>query len=421
MSKKNAFYAQSGGATAVINASACGVIEAARQHPDRIKKIYAGRNGIIGALKEEMIDTSFESDEAIAALRHTPSCAFGSCRYRLKKLDEDESEYRRLIEVFDAYDIGYFFYNGGGDSQDTAHKVSIMSERMGYPLKVIGIPKTIDNDLALTDNSPGFGSVAKYIAISTREAALDVASMCATSTKVFVLEVMGRHAGWIAAGAGLAQQHPDDAPHIILFPEIAFDAEKFLEKVKAAVTNHGYCVIVASEGIRTKEGRFLHESGSKDAFGHEQLGGLAPILTQMIKQKHGYKFHWAVADYLQRAARHIASHTDVEQAYALGKAAVERALNGESNVMLTIECTSKYPQYAWKIGSAPLAAVANVESKMPRHYITEDGFGITDECRQYLLPLIMGEAHPPYKNGLPQYVILNNTVAEKRLKMFETV
>jgi len=414
MEKKNLFYAQSGGATAVINTSACGVIETARQYSDQIETIYAGRNGIIGALKEELIDTSHEPPESIAALRHTPASAFGSCRYRLKNIDDDDSQYRRLIDVFKAHNIGYFLYNGGGDSQDTSHKVSQLSEKMGYPLTCIGIPKTIDNDLAFTDNCPGFGSVAKYVAISVREAALDVACMSATSTKVFILEVMGRHAGWIAASAGLAQQYPGDAPHIILLPEIPFEHEKFLAKVNDTVTNHGYCVVVVSEGIRNHEGRFIHESGLSDAFGHEQLGGVAPILARLIKQQLGFKNHWAVADYLQRAARHVASETDVEQAYALGKAAVEYALRGENNVMLTIE-REKSVEYRWSIGKAPLSKVANIESKMPRHLITEDGFGITDECRQYLTPLIKGEAYPPYENGLPVYVRLKNILAKKRL------
>ena len=414
MSKKNIFYAQSGGATAVINSSACGVIEAAREASDQIGIVYAGRNGIIGALREELIDTSHESPEAIAALHHTPASAFGSCRYKLKKMEEDDSEYRRLIDVFAAHDIGYFFYNGGGDSQDTAYKVSQLSQKMDYPLTCLGIPKTIDNDLSFTDNCPGFGSVAKYIAISIREAALDVASMSATSTKVFILEVMGRHAGWIAASAGLAAKQAGDAPHIILFPEIPFNAESFLKKVDDTVKKNDHCVISVSEGIRHADGRFVHESGLTDAFGNEQLGGVAPVLSRFVKSKLGYKNHWAVADYLQRAARHIASQTDVDQAYALGRAAVEHALKGENNVMLTIERIAG-PQYNWRIGTVSLAEVANVESKMPRDYITEDGFGITDKCREYLTPLIHGEAYPPYANGLPQYVKLKNILKKKKL------
>jgi 6-phosphofructokinase len=411
---KNAFYAQSGGVTAVINASACGVIETARKHPDQIGKVYAGRNGIIGALTEDLIDTSLESDADIAALRHTPSGAFGSCRFKLKGLEESKAEYERLIEVFKAHDIGYFFYNGGGDSQDTSHKVSQIGEKMGYPITCVGVPKTVDNDLPITDNCPGFGSVAKYVAVSIREASFDVASMAKTSTKIFVMEVMGRHAGWIAAAGGIAAEKEGDAPHIILFPEITFDQEKFLAKVDHAVKTYGYCSIVVSEGVRNAEGTFLAEAGGKDAFGHAQLGGVAPVVAQMIKDNLGYKYHWAVADYLQRAARHIASKTDVEQAYALGKAAVELALAGKNAVMPTVVRTSNNP-YAWEIGSADLADVANVEKMMPMDYISEDGFGITEACREYLQPLILGEDYPPYKDGLPQYVELKNIAVEKKL------
>ncbi|MBV1873003.1 MAG: 6-phosphofructokinase [Gammaproteobacteria bacterium] len=414
MVKKNAFYAQSGGVTAVINASACGVIETARLHKSVIGKVYAGNNGIIGALQEELIDTSKETAKTIAALRHTPSGAFGSCRYKLRSFEESQAEYERLIEVFKAHNIGYFFYNGGGDSQDTAHKVSQISEKMGYPITCIGIPKTVDNDLPITDNSPGFGSVAKYVAISTREAGLDVSSMCASSTNIFILEVMGRHAGWIAAAGGLAQEQEGDPPHIILFPEIAFNEAKFLMKVKQTVKQHGFCVVVASEGVHYKDGTFLSDSGQRDAFGHAQLGGVAPTLATMINEKWGYKYHWAVSDYLQRAARHIASATDVEQAYAMGKAAVEFALVGKNAVMTTI-VRKPGKTYRWEVGEAPLAEVANVERKMPRSYITKDGFGITDACKAYLQPLISGEDYPPYKNGLPQYARLKKVLVKKKL------
>lgn len=416
MSVKNAFYAQSGGVTSVINASAAGVIEAAKQHSDKIGKVFAGRNGIIGALREELIDTSLESAEDIAALKHTPSGAFGSCRYKLKNLEENKREYERLIEVFRAHDIGYFFYNGGGDSQDTAYKVSQLSEKMGYPITCIGVPKTVDNDLPFTDCCPGFGSVAKYVAISTKEAALDIKSMCESSTKVFILEVMGRHAGWIAAAGGLAGQDSSEAPHIILFPEVAFDREKFLARVDQCVKDYGYCVVVASEGAQYEDGRFVADAGAKDAFGHTQLGGVAPALANMVKQALGYKYHWAVADYLQRAARHIASATDVEQAYAMGKAAVEFAVSGKNAVMPTV-VREKASPYVWSVGEAPLSQVANQEKKMPIHYITDDGFGITEECREYLSPLIHGEDYPPYDDfGMPKYVSLKNQLIEKKLR-----
>ncbi|MCV6626579.1 MAG: 6-phosphofructokinase [Cellvibrionaceae bacterium] len=414
MAKKNAFYAQSGGVTAVINASACGVIETARASK-QIGKVYAGNNGIIGALREELIDTSKESAKTIAALRHTPSGAFGSCRYKLKSLEQNRAEYERLIEVFKAHNIGYFFYNGGGDSADTCLKISQLSETMGYPIQAIHVPKTVDNDLPITDNSPGFGSVAKYVAVSIKEAGLDVASMCETSTKVFILEVMGRHAGWIAAAGGLAAENEGDSPHIILFPEIAFNKEKFLRKVKQCVKKYGFCAIVASEGAAYKDGSFLADAGTTDAFGHKQLGGVAPTLAQMVKDELGYKYHWALADYLQRAARHIASATDVEQAYAVGKAAVEMAIAGKNAVMPAI-IRGKGKKYKWSIGEAPLDQVANVEKMMPRNYISKDGFGISEAGRDYLLPLIQGEDYPEYKNGMPQYATLKKVMVEKKLK-----
>jgi 6-phosphofructokinase len=410
---QNIFYAQSGGVTAVINATACGVIESARKSK-KLGKVLAGKNGIIGALKEELIDTSLESEKDIAALRHTPSGAFGSCRFKLKSLSENKAEYQRLIDVFQAHNIGYFFYNGGGDSQDTANKVSQLSLQMSHPICCIGIPKTVDNDLPITDTCPGFGSVAKYVAVSTMEAGLDVASMAESSTKIFVLEVMGRHAGWIAAASGLAKDNPLAPPHIILFPEVAFDKAKFLVRVKQTVNRVGYCVVVASEGAQYADGRFLADAGAKDAFGHTQLGGVAPALVEMIKGAHGYKCHWSVADYLQRAARHIASATDVAQAYAVGEAAVQFALEGKNAVMPVIK-RKKTKLYQWEIGEAPLSRVANVEKKMPKSFITKDGFGITGKAREYLAPLIRGEDYPPYKNGLPQYVRLKNKLVRKKL------
>ncbi len=414
MAKQNAFYAQSGGVTAVINASACGVIETARKHKTKMGKVYAGRNGIIGALTEDLIDTSKESAAAIRALKHTPAGAFGSCRYKLKGLEENRAQYERLIEVFKAHNIGYFFYNGGGDSADTCLKVSQISERLGYPIQAIHVPKTVDNDLPITDNCPGFGSVAKYIAVSTREASFDVASMAKTSTKVFVLEVMGRHAGWIAAAGGLASDKDTEIPIIILFPEISFDQDKFLARVEAMVKEHGYCSVVVSEGVKGPDGKFLSDQGLRDAFGHAQLGGVAPVIASIVKEGLNLKYHWAVADYLQRAARHVASKADVQQSYALGKAAVELALKGRHSVMPTVERISDRP-YKWKIGVAELKDVANREKFMPRDFITTDGFGITEKCRRYLAPLIQGEDYPPFKNGMPQYVRLKNMAVPKKL------
>jgi len=411
---KNAFYAQSGGVSAVINASACGVIETALRSK-HIGKVYAGRDGIIGALTEDLIDVGRESAATIRALKHTPAGAFGSARFKLKSIDQNRAEYERLIEVFRAHDIGYFFYNGGNDSMDTALKVSQLGASLGFPVTCVGVPKTVDNDLPATDCCPGFGSVAKYVAVSTREAGLDVASMARTSTRVFVLEVMGRHAGWIAAAAGLAGRGASEPPHVILFPEVPFEQQKFLERVRVCVDEYGYCVIVASEGAAYADGKFLADAGTRDAFGHTQLGGVAPLVANMVREAHGYKYHWAVADYLQRSARHIASRVDVEQAYAVGKAAVELAVKGVNAVMPTIVRKRSKP-YKWVIGHIPLAEVANKEKKLPPEYIREDGFGISAACRRYLEPLIAGEAYPPYRDGLPDYVRIRGVTVRRKLK-----
>ena len=413
-SARNAFYAQSGGVTAVINASACGVIETALRS-SRIGKVYAGRDGIVGALTEDLIDVGRESRANIRALKYTPAGAFGSARFKLKSIEQNRAEYERLIAVFRAHNIGYFFYNGGNDSMDTALKVSQLGAALGFPITCVGVPKTVDNDLPHTDCCPGFGSVAKYVAVSTREAALDVASMARTSTRVFVLEVMGRHAGWIAAASGLAGKSPAEAPHIILFPEVPFEQQRFLERVRAAVEACGYCVIVASEGAAYADGRFLADAGTRDAFGHTQLGGVAPVVANMVREAHGYKYHWAVADYLQRSARHIASKVDVEQAYAVGKAAVELALQGLNAVMPVIVRRTHRP-YRWSVGHVPLAEVANKEKKLPRDYLREDGFGISAACRRYLEPLIAGEAYPPYRDGLPDYVQIRGVSVRRKLK-----
>ena len=414
MPKRNAFYAQSGGVTAVINASAAGVIETARANRSRIGRVLAGRNGIIGALTEDLIDTGKESARDIAALKHTPAGAFGSCRYKLKGFDENRAQYERLIDVFRAHDIGYFFYNGGNDSADTCLKVSQVAATLGYPLTAVHVPKTVDNDLAVTDNCPGFGSVAKYVATSMREAAFDVASMAKTSTKVFVLEVMGRHAGWITAAVGMAEDAGTPIPLVLLFPEIPFDETKFVESVDWRVKRFGYCCIGVSEGLQDTEGKLMAEAGRKDAFGHAQLGGVGPLIAKLVQDRLRYKYHWAVADYLQRSARHLASKTDLDQSYAVGKAAVELALAGHNAVMPAIVRTSDRP-YRWKIGIAPLTKIANAEKMLPRNFITADGYGITAKARTYLAPLIRGEAPPPYRDGLPQYVRLKNTAVAKRL------
>ena len=414
-SKKNAFYAQSGGVTAVINASACGVIETAAKSK-KINKVLCGENGILGALNENLIDTSKESKTTIAKLKNTPGGAFGSCRFKLQDPVKQKKEYERLFEVFAAHDIGYFFYNGGGDSQDTTFKVSEMAKKLKFPLQCIGIPKTVDNDLPYTDCSPGFGSVAKYVATSTLEAGLDVKSMAETSTKVFILEVMGRHAGWIAAASCLAASNQGDPPHIILLPEIPFEKNKFIARVKETVKKYGYCVIVASEGTKTKAGKFLADSGLTDAFGHKQLGGVAPVISSMIS-KIGLKNHWAVADYLQRSARHIASKTDLDQAYAVGEHAVKLAVAGKTAVMPVIKRLSDSP-YKWQIGTAPLKNIANVEKSVPRKFISKDGFAVTSVGRRYLNPLIQGEAPTNFKHGIPEVALLKKSFVKKKLKKF---
>ncbi len=415
MAVKNAFYAQSGGVTAVINASACGVIECARKHPDKIGHVFAGKNGIVGALTEELIDTSDMTEEAVAALRYTPGGVFGSCRYKLSDPEKDRREFERLLDVFSAHNIGYFFYNGGGDSADTCYRISQLSSVMGYPVQAIHIPKTIDNDLSVTDCCPGFGSVAKYVAVSTIEASFDVRSMCRTSTRIFVFEVMGRHAGWIAAAGGLADIY--GIPVIVLFPEIPFDQDRFLAKVEKNVSQFGYCTVVVSEGCRYPDGKFIADQGARDVFGHAHLGGAAPVVANMIHKKYGYPFHWAVANYLQRSARHIASAMDVEQAYELGVAAVDLALKGFNSVMPTIERLSDEP-YRYRIGMADLKDVANIEKFMPKSFISDDGYGITDECKRYLLPLIQGEIYPPYRKGLPEYLLFQGRVVPRKREPF---
>ena len=417
MKSQNAIYAQSGGVTSVINATASAVIEASRKSK-KINKLYAGKDGIIGILNEELIDTSLENSSDIKKLMHTPGGAFGSCRHKLKDINQSKREYERLIDVFKAHNIGYFFYNGGGDSQDTSNKIAQYTKDAGFPVTCIGIPKTIDNDLPYTDNCPGFGSVAKYIATSTKEAALDVKSMSKSSTKVFIFEVMGRHAGWLAASAGLAKSKNNSAPHIILLPEVTFNEKLFLKKVKEVVKKEDYCVIVVSEGAKYKNGKFLADAGTVDSFGHKQLGGVAPRIAEMINNKLGFKYHWAVSDYLQRSARHISSQVDLDHAYAVGKAAVEYASSGE-NAIMPIIVRKKTRPYSWEIGKVALSKVANIEKKMPRNFISKDGFGITQSCKNYLSPLIQGEAWAPFEDGVIQTASLKNKLVRKKLKNFK--
>ena len=417
MKSQNAIYAQSGGVTSVINATASAVIESSRKSK-KINKLYAGKDGIIGILNEDLIDTSLENSSDIKKLMHTPGGAFGSCRHKLKDVNQSKKEYERLIDVFKAHNIGYFFYNGGGDSQDTSNKIAQYTKDAGFPVTCIGIPKTIDNDLPYTDNCPGFGSVAKYIATSTKEAALDVKSMSKSSTKVFIFEVMGRHAGWLAASAGLAQSKNNSAPHIILLPEVTFNEKLFLKRVKEVIKKEDYCVIVVSEGAKYKNGKFLADAGTVDSFGHKQLGGVAPRIAEMINNKLGFKYHWAVSDYLQRSARHISSQVDLDHAYAVGKAAVEFASSGE-NAIMPIIVRKKTKPYSWEIGKVALSKVANIEKKMPRNFISKDGFGITQSCKNYLSPLIQGEAWAPFEDGVIQTASLKNKLVRKKLKNFK--
>jgi len=410
----NLLYAQSGGVTSVINASAAAVIETARNYPQQISKVYAAKDGILGVLNERLIDTSFESPESVSALRHTPSGAFGSCRYKLQDPQKQHHEFERIVEVFKRHNIRHFLYNGGGDSADTCLKLAQVAEGRIENMTVNHIPKTVDNDLPITDCSPGFGSVAKYIATSTREASFDVAAMASTSTKVFIIEVMGRHAGWIAAAGGMASDDETQIPIVIVFPEIPFDRQKFLKKAADSVKSHGYVSIVVSEGARYDDGAFLAQHGTRDAFGHAQLGGVATVIAQMIRDDLGFKYHYAIADYLQRSARHISSKTDVEHAYAVGRCGVEYAASGKSSLMPSIRRLSDHP-YKWDVIGADLAEIANQEKMLPRNYISDDGFGITQAARDYLKPLMVGEDYPPYKDGLPAYVRLKNQMISPKL------
>ncbi|MDH4225208.1 MAG: 6-phosphofructokinase [Deltaproteobacteria bacterium] len=417
MGKKNAIYAQSGGVTSVINASAYGVITAAMES-GKIGSVLAGMNGINGVIEEDLIDLSREKPEVIESLRAMPGGAFGSCRRKLKDMDKDKAVFQRILDVCAAHDVGYFFYNGGNDSMDTCHKLAQFAKANNAPLTVVGVPKTVDNDLPITDCSPGFASAAKYNVISMMEASRDLESMARDSTKVFVMETMGRHAGWIAAATGLAQITEKDGPHIILLPEVPMDHGRLMAKVKATVEKIGYCAITVSEGAQTPDGKFLAESGTRDAFGHAQLGGAGTALQEMIKKELGYKTHGALLDYCQRSARHISSKVDVEQAIASGKKAVELALKGESGQMAIIVRESAKP-YKWSMGQTSAGNIANAEKVMPKEFISEDGMHITQAFRDYCLPLIEGEDPPPFKNGMPVYLRLEKHMAPKKLPAFK--
>jgi len=416
MAKKNAVYAQSGGVTSVINASAYGVLIAAQQ-ADFIDQVYAGYDGINGVLEERLIDLGQEDPDALAALRYTPAGAFGSARRKLQDVEKDRSAFERIIEVFAAHDVQYFFYNGGNDSMDTVNKLSKFAKDHSYPLQVIGIPKTVDNDLPITDCCPGFGSVAKYNAVSMMEGSLDTGSMHRDSTKVFVLETMGRNAGWIAAATGLASRGEEEGPHLILLPEVPFDPKRFLQAVEDTVRRVGFCAVTVSEGARNAEGKVLSEVGGQDAFGHSQLGGAGQYIQEVVKNELKLKTHGAVLDYCQRSGRHLASKVDVIQAIECGKRAVELAGRGGTGRMVTIVREQDAP-YQWSLSHTDAANIANQEKKIPSEYIREDGFHITEGFRTYCLPLIQGEDYPPYHEGLPAYTRLKKALVTPKLAPF---
>lgn len=413
MAKANAVYAQSGGVTSVINGSAYGVIKAA-QESGIIENVYGGLYGINGVLEENLVDIAQENPKDIENLPFTPSGAFGSCRKKLPSLEKNRADFERIIEVFKAHDVRYFFYNGGNDSMDTAYKVSQLAHDMGYDVTCIGVPKTVDNDLPVTDNCPGFGSVAKYNAVSIREASFDVASMHHDSTKVFISETMGRHAGWIAASAAMAGLNEDEGPHIILLPEVAFREEAFLAEVERIRAKIGYCVVAVSEGLQNADGKFVADAGTVDMFGHTQLGGAGDFVANLVKNKLGIKVHNALPDYFQRSGRHIASKTDVEQAIAVGREAVNLAAQGLNGQMVTIVRDSDTP-YSWSVGHTDIANIANKEKVLPPEYIREDGFHVTEAFRTYCSPLIEGELWPDYTGGIPVYSQLKRNLVPKKL------
>ena len=416
MKRCNALYAQSGGMTAVINATACGVIETARRYPKQIGTVYAACNGILGVLREELVDTVCLGPGELIGMRQTPGGVFGSCRFDLDDETDNRAQYDRLFEVFTAYGIGTFFYNGGNGSMHTALQIDRAARARGFELSVIGVPKTVDNDIVGSDCCPGYGSAIKYLASSMREASIDLASMSSRRGRVFVLEVMGRNAGWLAAGCGLAADRPEAAPQLILVPEVRYDKARFLAAVKAQVERQGHCSIVAAEGVLDGDGSALAQVGSDGRY--VQLGGSGSVVAGHVQQELGYKAHCAVTDYLQRAARHLASATDDAQAYAVGAAAVEAAVAGESSVTTAVERLSTSP-YCWRVGTVALEQVANLERLLPAEFIREDGMHVTPAFREWALPLIAGEATPSFLDGLPRYWTPQFSTLPARLGRYE--
>jgi 6-phosphofructokinase 1 len=413
MTRGKLLYAQAGGVTAVINASAAAVIEAARARASEHGGVLAARNGVLGLLAEELVDTAALDVDDLALLRQTPGGYFGSCRFDLDDPQTNPRQFDRIFEVLAAHDVGAFLYNGGNGSMDAVLKLSQAARERGYPLVCVGVPKTVDNDLLETDCCPGFGSAAKYIATAMLEAGRDVEAMASRRGRVFVMEVMGRNAGWLAAASALAARNPDEAPHIVLLPELPFDEGRFLRKVKACVTRLGYCAITAAEGIRTADGRALMEQG-RDALGHVQLGGVGQWLARLIHRHLAYKHHWAVPDYLQRAAGHLASATDLAQAEAVGRAAVDCALDGRDAVMPAIHRLGDAP-YRWEVRPVGLEGIANLERQLPPGFIAEDGFGISAAGRRYFAPLIEGEPAVRYAAGLPLHLTRRLPLLPRRL------
>lgn len=406
--------AQSGGPTAVINSSLAGVINESLNY-ECIEEIYGSMNGILGVLQEDLIDLAEESQQTIRALRHTPGSALGTCRYKLKR----QADFDRILQVFEAHNIRYFFYIGGNDSQDTADKISKLADERGYALRVIGIPKTIDNDLVITDHCPGYGSVIKYIATTVREIAQDSAGM-GQHDLVQILEVMGRSAGWIGAGASLAkrQDHPNDPPHLIYLPEVAFSPEKLIEDIKRVLNKERYCFIVVGEGLVDSDGNFVSVGGATDAFGHAQLGGVADYLKSVIDERLDVKVRTTKLGYAQRAAAHCSSLTDNNEAYLAGTAAVRAAIAGETDKMVTLlRGDSEF--YTCETGLAPLADIANGIKALPVSWINEDGVSMNYQFVKYASPLIQGEVEVPYEKGVPRFAELSHVRVSRKLEGFQ--
>ena len=404
MKLPNALYIQSGGMTSVLNNAAYTIIKTIQKYPKKIGKLYAGIYGIVGVLEDNLLDISTLSEIQIENIKNSPGGVFGTSRYKIKSINEDFAIYETLVNIFIKYNIHYIFYNGGNDSVDTALKLSKITKKFDYKLYCIAVPKTIDNDIACTDVSPGFGSAAKYIATSMYEASIDLKSMCKTSTKVFIMEIMGRHAGWLTAASAVWKNNDSDPPHICLLPEIPFNQERFLKLVTNSVNKYGYCSIAVSEGLKDETHKFISHKNTNDTFGHTQLGGVSSVLANIIQINLGYKCHYAIPDYLQRAAKHLCSKLDIEIANAVGKAAVEFAIQQKNNVMPCIKKIQTNP-YLYEIECISLDNIANVEKKMPLNFIDKENLTITSECKEYILPFVSGEVFPKYsENGKPIYI-----------------